>query len=129
MVKATKYVGTLLSAAILLFLFVANFSSATSSFECVGMTSTSDGAKPTTVYIELEEYRWWVGLWSDSDASLHLEVPNKFVEYFGHIEKIGDLYQIFDSEKALKGQFSKLSNKLALSAHPGFFDGACTRKH
>ena len=126
--KALKYLGALLAAAILLFLFVVNFSSVASSFECVGKTSTESGSQPATLYIKLEEYRWWVGLWSDSDASLRLEIPNTFVDYFGHVVRVGDQYQVFDFDKKLKGNFSTLSNALALSTPAGFFDGTCIRK-
>jgi len=38
--KAMKYIGVLLFVAILLFLFVANFSSVASRFECVGKISS-----------------------------------------------------------------------------------------
>ena len=67
-------------------------------------------------------------MWSESDASLHMEIPNSFIDYFGHVVRVGDQYQIFDFNKNLKGNFSTLSKALALSAAAGFFDGTCTRK-
>jgi hypothetical protein len=127
--KAMKYIGVLLFVATLLFLFVANFSSVASSFECVGKISSKGNSQPATVYIKLKEYRWWVGLWSESDGALHLEIPNTFVDYFGLVVRVGDQFQIFDFEKNLKGNFSSLSKTLALSTRAaGFFDGTCTRK-
>lgn len=125
--KALKYVGALLAIATLLFIFVANFSSVASNFECVGKTSAEGSSQPATIYIKLEEYRSWVGLWSESDASLQMEIPNTFVDYFGHVVKVGDQYQIFDFDKKLKGNFSTLSKALALSTPTGFFDGVCKR--
>ena len=68
------------------------------------------------------------GLWSDSDASLHLELPNTFVRFFGHVIRVGDHYQILDFDKKLKGNFSTLSKALAMNTPAGFFDGTCTRK-
>ena len=127
-VKALKYLGALLAVVILLFLFVANFSSVASTFECIGKTTTEGASQPSTIYIKLDEYRWWVGLWSESDASLHMEIPDSFVDYFGHVARVGDQYQIFDFNKNLKGNFSILSKALALSTPAGFFDGTCTRK-
>ena len=126
--KALKYLGALIAVVVLLFLFVAKFSSVATTFACVGKTTTEGASQPLTVYIKLEEYRWWVGLWSESDASLHVEIPNRFVDYFGHVLRVGDQYQIFDFSKSLKGNFSTLSKALALSTPAGFFDGTCTRK-
>ena len=126
--KALKYLGVLLAIGILLFLFVANFSISASSFECAGKATTEGDSQPLTVYIKLDEYRWWVGLWSDSDASLHMEIPNHFVNYFGHLIRVGEEYEIFDFNKRLQGNFSTLSKSLALSTPAGFFDGTCTRK-
>lgn len=126
--KAAKYFGLVLVAAFGLFLFVVNFSSAASSFACVGNTSSPQGSRPATVYIKLEQYRWWVGLWSESNGSLHVEVPNTSIDYFGHVVKVGDQFQIFDGQRNLKGDFSALSNTLAFGTTSGFFDGNCTRK-
>ena len=126
--KALKYLGALLAIGVLLFLFVANFSISASSFECVGKATTEGASQPLTVYIKLDEYRWWVGLWSDSDASLHMEIPNRFVNYFGKLIRVGEQYEIFDFNKRLQGNFSTLSKSLALSTSAGFFDGTCTRK-
>ena len=57
-----------------------------------------------------------------------MEMPNSFVDYFGHVVRVGDRYQIFDFNKDLKGNFSTLSNALAQSTPAGFFEGTCTRK-
>ena len=35
-------------------------------FSNVGELSSKDGSHPVTVYLKLDEYRWWVGLWSES---------------------------------------------------------------
>lgn len=83
--KALKILGVIGSAVVLLFVFVANYSTVESRYKCLGEVSSTDGSHPETVYLKLEEYRWWVGLWSDSDAAIHAEIPNTSVDYFGNV--------------------------------------------
>ena len=125
--KAARYIGLLVLVALLLFVFVVNFSVVESRFECSGELSSDGSAIPATVYTRFEEYRWWVGLWSDSDGALWLEIPNQALDYFRRIAEVGDQLQIFDAQNALKGNFSTLSNRLALNTPLGFFDGPCRR--
>ena len=129
--KALKIFGVIVGVVVLLFVFVANYSAVESRFQCPGEVSSTDGLHPVTVYLKLEEYRWWVGLWSDSDAAIHVEIPNTSVEYFGNVNKVGDQYQIWDSERNLKGNFSTLSKTLAiqlpLKLKTDFFDGICNK--
>src|SRR6266704_2051704 len=47
-------------------------------------------SKPATIYIRLATYRWWVGLWSVSNAALWLEIPNETVDYFERVVKSRD---------------------------------------
>ena len=128
MKKALKYLGFALAGLIVLFLFVANFSATEKSFACSGTITKeniSQGSK--TVFIKLTEYRPWVGLWSDSSGSVHLEIPNEWYDYFDHVEVVGDQLQIFDSypQKTIKGNFSTLSNALAIDTPAGLFEGNC----
>ena len=129
--KLLKYLGALVVAALLLFVFVANFSAVESRFQCPGELSSKDGSHPVTVYLKLEEYRWWVGLWSEPDAAIHVEIPNTYVDYFGNVKKVGDQYQIRDSANSPKGSFSALSKTLAIQLpvklKTDFFDGTCKK--
>jgi hypothetical protein len=127
LVKAMKYVGLLLLAAILLYVFLVSFSSTTSRFACAGKLTSTGGTQPATIYMKLEDYRWWVGLWSKADANVHLEIPNTWLDYFGHVVKVGDQFQIFDSQKNLKGDYSLLSKALAVKTPEGIFVGTCSR--
>jgi hypothetical protein len=131
--KAVKILGAIGGAALLLFLFVANFSTVESRFQCPGEISSTDGSRPVTVYLKLEEYRWWVDLWSESDAAIHVEIPNTYIDYFGNVKKVGDQYQIFDSAQRIKGNFSLLSKVLAinlpLKLQTDFFDGTCKKSN
>ncbi len=61
--KLLKYLAALISLVVGLFLFLINFSSVTSSYECKGEISVGESKETKTVYIVLDEYRWWVGLW------------------------------------------------------------------
>jgi hypothetical protein len=129
--KALKIFAVIVGAVVLLFVFVANYSAVESRYQCLGEVSSADGSRPVTVYLKIEEYRWWVGLWSDADAAIYVEIPNTSVDYFGSVNKVGDQYQIWDSEKNLKGNFSTLSKTLAiqlpLKLKTDFFDGICNK--
>ncbi|PCJ34863.1 MAG: hypothetical protein COA93_03905 [Alphaproteobacteria bacterium] len=123
--KLIKYIGVLLFTVVILFLFVANFSSVSSSFECVGKVTSKGNVEPKTIYIVIEEYRWWVGLWSDSDGMVKLEIPNEVFEVYLHVIEAGEQLRIYESPNKIKGNFSKLSKVLALQTPLGFFDGKC----
>ncbi len=129
--KVMKILGIIGVAVILIFVFLAKFSVVESRFQCPGKISSTDGLRPATVYLKLKEYRWWVGLWSESDAAIYIEVPNTYIDYFGDVKKVGDQYQIFDPAKRIKGNFSFLSKTLAINLpiklQTDFFDGTCTR--
>ena len=126
-----KVLGAAGIALLLLYAFIIKFSAVESRFQCPGEISSTEGSRPVTVYVKLEEYRWWVGLWSESDAALHTEIPNTHIDYFGNLKKVGDAYQIFDSAKRLQGNFSTLSKSLALQLpvklKTDFFDGICKK--
>lgn len=129
MKRILKYIGIGLVLIILLFIFIANFSDVESNFKCVGEISSENSNTPVTTYLKLNEYRPWVGLWGDSDASIILEIPNEVYDYYGQVEEVGDQLQIFDEypTKKLKGNFSKLSKTLTIQIdYLGFFDGTCS---
>lgn len=84
------------------------------------------GSELTTIYLKVHRYRWWVGLWSDSDGSTWLEIPNVMVHYYPQIKVVAeDHLQISEGHGDLKGTLSTLSNALKLSTPVGIFDGAC----
>ena len=118
-----KFIGYFFLIAILLFIFVANFSSVESNFECSGEMTSNGSSKPSTIYIKFEKYRWWIG--GDSDGNLYLEIPNETVQYFSNVVDVGPQVQILSSQNEIKGNFSTLSKTLAFSTPVGFFDGTC----
>jgi hypothetical protein len=121
-----KVVGGLLITAVLLFLFVANFSVEESRFECDGQITTNGTEQPATLFFKLEKYRWWVKLWSDSRGSAWVELPNQTVSYFGRITEAGDLLHFWDSPGKFSGNFSTLSGAVGVDLGAfGVFDGTC----
>lgn len=128
---ALKIFGLLGIVTVLLYLIAANFSAVESRFECEGQIMAGSDPEPLEIYVKLQEYRWWVDLWSDSDGSMFIEVPNKSLEYISHIKRVGNQLQLFDGHSAgdlsLKGNFSTLSRSMAIRvADAGFFDGTCS---
>lgn len=127
--KAIKLLGGLLTFALLLFLFVIKFSAVESRFECNGKIISNGVEQPAMGFLKLHEYRWWVGLWSDSSGSAWVEVPNKTVSYFGHITRAGDQLQLwdsFDSPDNFRGIFSTLSRAVRVKLDAvGVFEGTC----
>ncbi len=119
--------GAVALAVVLLFLFVVNFSAVETRFECAGGFTAKTGKKSAAAYVKLHEYRWWVGLWSNADAAIWVEVPNETTEYFGNVTRVGDQLQIRDSQNKPQGNFSTLSKTLALQTYLGFYDGTCKR--
>lgn len=126
-----KKILLILAAVLSCYLFVVKFSMVESRYECVGTLSSTDGDKPLNLYLKLGTYRWWVGLWSNSDGEAHTEIPNTHIGYFSNLKKVGDQYQIFDFEMNIKGNFSTLSSVLALQIPvklaTDFFDGKCKK--
>ena len=103
--KALQYIGAFVLAVVLLYFFVVNYSSVETSFECPGAFTNGDATEPATIFFGLEEYRWWVGLWSESDANLRLEVPNEWVDYYAQLVEVGDQIQIHDRGGDIAGNF------------------------
>lgn len=126
--KIMKYLGYIVLTAILLFAFVLMFSRVESRFLCSGEISSNDYAQHTNIYMKLGEYRWWVGLWSDSNAELWVELPNETVDYFGNVSKAEDQLLIYDFKGQYKGNFSTLSKALTITTSNGLFKGICKKK-
>lgn len=123
--RVLKSLGILIAIAIGLFLFIANFSAVEARYECTGSLDDSMLPAEKKGYLKIDEYRWWVGLWSDSDGSVWFEVPGVWTAYYPHARSGGEYMQIFDSPGVLKGNFSKLSRNLTLALPGGVFRGEC----
>lgn len=107
------------------FLFLMNFSARETRFACVGEITEGSQPRQTTLFIRVEEYRWWVGLWSESQGSIWLEIPNTWVQYHPHVRVVGDQLQIYENPTSPRGSFSKLSRSLYIILPTGTFTGSC----
>lgn len=124
-----KILATVVVVVVLLYVFLAKFSSVETKYACQGEFTNGGVSEEGKVFFRLEAYRPWVGLWSDSDGSMWLEIPNEHVEYFDNLLRVADSYQILESqysdESGIQGNFSALSNALTLQTYKGFYDGYC----
>ena len=124
--KALKILGGLLVLSVILFLFVANFSTVESRYECSGQITSEGTVVPAKLFFKLEKYRWWVTLWSESEGAAWVEVPNQTVNYFGRVSSAGDRLLLSDSLGKHGGIFSTLSQAIDVSLNSfGVFDGTC----
>lgn len=119
-----KALGSIFVLLVIALVVVFKFSAVESSFECNGKITADNKSQQSKVYLRLSEYRPWVGLWSEADGDLKFEIPSQYVGYYTPIKEVGDQLQIYDGDK-MAGNFSKLSNVLALKVPSGFFDGEC----
>jgi hypothetical protein len=123
--KVVKVLAAFLLLAIACLVIVSNFSSTEHRYECVGTVSPAETSSPETVFIRWEEYRWWVGLWSESEGNIWLEVPNKTVAYYEMVERSQDQVTIRTNGKMV-GLFSTLSNAIDIDVPIiGPFSGSC----
>lgn len=125
--KILKGLATLSLAAALMWVVVVDFSGVETKYVCAGRIGTGADSNNTEIYIKVSGYRWWVSWWSDSDGSIHLELPSGLIRYFDDVRKVGELIQIYEDEQEMIGEFSTLSNSLKLETGNGTFDGRCKR--
>ena len=116
-----------------LFLFIVFFSEVKSPFVCNGVLKEDGESKSAEVFIEISEFRWWVGLWGDEDGWIWVEKPKAIYENYrfrdyGHVLHIyAPIYDRIEINERSIGGFTKLSKTLTLETAVGYFDGRCTR--
>ena len=124
--RLAKYIAVVLILLVMGYLFLVNFSAVESRLACAGTMTSNNEKSASEVFLKLQKYRWWVGLWSDSQGSAWLEIPNKAVHYYSHVRLVGDQLQIFETPGSIKGTFSTLSLALNLLTPLGTFEGTCS---
>ncbi len=82
MIKATL---SILGVLVVTLFIVINYSADESNYEYNGIWSDSMTSIPPVVFLKIAKYRWWVGLWSDSDGAIWIEIP---VEVFNILMKL-----------------------------------------
>jgi hypothetical protein len=72
--------------------------------------------EPATVFVKLQEYRRWVGIWSESEGRLWIEEDGGVLHYFSQLEIGAALIFIrrSESEPSRSGKWSKVSNRLSV---------------
>jgi hypothetical protein len=116
------------SVGIVLLAVVMTFSASEHRYQCSG-TLVKDGVTARIgAYLTLDEYRWWVRLWSESEGKVKLEFPRISAVYFyDNVRKVGDFRQIYSvTGGELAGNFSHSRNAISIQSTSGLFDGACT---
>jgi hypothetical protein len=96
-----------------------------SRFRCEGRFDSGPVSQPMTVFLEIAEYRWWIGLWSDSNGSVSIEVPTEWVDYAPRVADLGELINFYGFRNEAKGQYSRLSQTLSYERPNGVFEGTC----
>jgi len=115
--------------SVLLVVVLMNFSSTVTAYKCPGTFALPEGPVAGDIYVHLEEYRPWVGLWSDTDGNMKIEVRKADQATFDYLSRVDDNginLLIFKGQKAA-GMFSRLSNILSINTTWGVFDGMCTK--
>lgn len=126
--KLLKYLGVFLAVAFVGFVVVVNFSAVETFFKCSGKVSHQDNSQQAIIFMKLHEYRWWVGLWSNSAGDVTLEVQNKpLTAVYSQVTKNGDLFNFYDFDRTPIGYFSTLSKTLAITTRYWVFDGTCKK--
>jgi hypothetical protein len=129
MKKTLAAVGLLLGVAAVLYFVIVNFSVITTKYECRGTLMANGADGPVTAFFRLEDYRWWVHLWSDSDGALWLEMPQHGADYYSKISTEGkDSVVIQRKPGEISGKFSRLSEHLWLTTAYGLLEGDCSKK-
>ena len=127
--KIFRSLAILFVGLVAAFVVVANFSAIRTVLTCKGEITDAGQSRPSNLYASLNEYRWWVRLWSNSDGDLRVELSDGFRLYFETLNDLGTLlhiYRGYPGKLEFKGSYSKLSKSLKLSTPYGFFDGTCT---
>ena len=109
-------------------LVVINFSGVKTVLVCEGEITRAEQSRPGKLHASLNLYRWWVGLWSDSDGDFMIELDGGELRYFDLLNNGPTIVEIRIGQlgKSEYGSYSKLSKTLRLNTGFGFFDGKCT---
>jgi len=109
---------------------LVNHSATQNVYSCQGEITSAGISQPETVFVALNQYRWWV-LWSESNGDVRLELSEGWQVYYPGLKTTNTGWFIFlgSSVRGIPdGIFSRLSNSLRI-ALPGnsVFDGTCTQ--
>ena len=129
MKKLPKFVAASVVLIVIIVVLIVSCSSTDTRLQCTGTLTRQSVASPMTIFVKITEYRWWVGLWSESHGALWVEIPHEASEYYERVSRNGENLLISSSSSRLGvgGLYSKLSDTLSLHMPMGVFDGSCQR--
>lgn len=128
MKKLSKFIAASVALIVIVFVLIVTLSAIDTRLQCTGTLTQQSVASPMTIFVKITEYRWWVGLWSESEGNVWLEIPNRSFEYYENVSRNGESLLInAPSGRGVGGLYSKLSNSLSLQTKMGVFDGSCQR--
>lgn len=124
MKRTAKVIAAFAALAAMLLIVVFFFSVSESRWECSGKLTVNGNSEPATAFMKLEDYRWWVGLWGDSDAMAWIEIPEVGSHVYTDTQWNGHSL-LLNEPSEIGGIFSTLSNALSFPISGGVFDGLC----
>ena len=104
---------------------IINHSAVEMKYECSGTVVNEQDSESTNLLIKLLHYRFWVNLWANSDASVNVEIPEKWAHFYSNIKEVEDKFQILNNMGTVQGSFLTSSKTLSLQTPYGLYKGTC----
>jgi hypothetical protein len=120
-----QILGFLVLMATGLYLLVVNFSSSTALYRC----ETAATAGPVERFaLQIEDYRWWVGLWSEYEGRALIEDPDGLVFYLRQGVEGPETWTFHGDTSGSERYviFSKLSGRTVIQHGDRRLEGTCT---
>ena len=120
---AMKYLGGVVVLFLGLSIIVSKFSETVTIYDCTGTYTLHEVSLPQVFSLRLHDYRWWVGLWSDTDGMAWVEMPNSGPWLYLDGEESSIAWYFRDS--TYFGSFSTISRTARFSSVRGALEGSC----
>jgi len=139
--KLVRLLLLFIAGVVLFFVVVANYSEEVTQYSCLGTYKTkNETEEPGEVFIKVNKYRWWVGIWNDkSDGTIFVEyrkgidpntkIPLSYIDHLLDTSHAEGVIHIRDSKMTPAGAFYLLSGSVTLKSTYGWFDGKCSKIH
>lgn len=89
-----RILGVIIGIVVVLGYIFVNHSVVVMNYHCNGALKEASGdVENERAFLEIGEYRAWVGLWSESNGYMKMQLDSmNFYQYWENIEVIGDGY-------------------------------------
>ena len=130
MKRVLKYIGFAIAIIIGLFYIVANHSiSDEIKLECTGNFYYQGDKQPEEkVFFKFKKYRWWVGIWGDSQGTGYVQRESGHLDYIPWLEFVSGWDDIvFDNAGGAKsGRYSAMTRIMRyVPFAKNLFEGKC----